>query len=255
MQKNGWIKLNRKIMDHWICENPLYFKAWIQMIMSVNHQDNTSLINNELIQCKRGQSLLSIQNWCKLFGKEWSIQKVRTFFKLLQNESMIVTSGLQKTTRLTICNYDFYQSDQQTNNEQTTTKKEKKEKEEKKESINNNDFLSKIIVAFQEAYFEVFSLRYHVMNKYKERTAAQKLLCTYREHYPSANSEETISGLKEYFLKCCEIDDNWLKAHMSLPLIVSKFNEINNIYDGINKRNTKKANDLHSIVDQVYAKK
>lgn len=120
----GWIKLHRKIAQHWIYKNSDYVKAWICILITVNYEDKKVLIHGELIECKRSQSLLSLLSWAKLFGKNWTIQKVRTFFELLKSDSMIITEGLPKTTRLTVCNYDDYQTEQQTDNTQITFKQQ-----------------------------------------------------------------------------------------------------------------------------------
>jgi hypothetical protein len=122
MANIGWIKIYRQIMDHWVFANDKYFKAWITIIMTVNHEPAKVLIQGELIQCNRGQSLMSLQNWSKKFGKGWTIQRVRTFFALLEKDEMIEIEGLRKTTRLTVCKYDSYQDKQHTNNTQTTHK-------------------------------------------------------------------------------------------------------------------------------------
>jgi len=105
----GFIKLYRSIRKHWIHENPLYFRAWCDILMEVNHKGKKTLIDGELIECKRGEAVYSIKSWIKIFGREWSRQKVRTFFELLERDSMIVTIGLRKTTKLTVVNYDTYQ--------------------------------------------------------------------------------------------------------------------------------------------------
>lgn len=111
-------------MSHWISKNPDYFFAWSMILMSVNFEDKKVLIHGELIECKRGQSLNSLQTWVKIFGKGWTIQRVRTFLNLLKNDSMINIEGLRKTTRLTVCNYELYQGEQQTNNTQKTDKQQ-----------------------------------------------------------------------------------------------------------------------------------
>ena len=144
---DGWIKLHRKITEHWVWNNPNYLKAWLTIIITVNHENKKVLIQKELIDCERGQSILSLKSWAEIFGKEWSIQRVRTFFDLLKCDSMITIEGLHKTTRLTVCNYDSYQDSQQTDNTQvtskehasnkqvTTNKNDKNDKNEKKEEI------------------------------------------------------------------------------------------------------------------------
>ena len=124
----GWIRLHRSITNHWIFENPLYFQAWCKMLLTVNYEKSKVLVNSQLIECDRGQSLLSLNSWVKEFGvSRWSIQKVRTFFDLLKNDKMITTEAISKTTRLTICNYDSYQTLQQGNNREITTNNKYKE--------------------------------------------------------------------------------------------------------------------------------
>jgi hypothetical protein len=140
---SGWIKLHRQIRNHWVFKNANYFKAWVAIISEVNHKSTKVIIEGELIECKRGQSINSLATWVRILGDEWTIQKLRTFLKLLEKDKMINTEGLRKTTRLTVCNYESYQSEQQGDNKQTTRKQqgdnkeittnknEKKEKNEK----------------------------------------------------------------------------------------------------------------------------
>lgn len=261
----GWIKLYRGIQDHWIFDNPDYLKAWITIILTVNHEDRKVVVRGELLECNRGQSLLSLTNWAKLFGKKWSIQRLRTFFELLKHDSMINSEGLKYTTRLTVCNYDTYQDSQQADNilptfEQhsenillTTNKNDKNDKNER--SKERDDFLTKIIRAFQDSYFDVFQNEYVIMGIGKERSAASKLVKSYKTKYPDSTSDETIHELRDYFISCCEIQDDWLRKNMSLPIIVSKFNEINNtIKNGKQKIKSvsSRSDELRAAINAVY---
>lgn len=142
----GWIKLHRQFLDHWLCDEfrPLTKReAWENMVFYANYSDNKVMIKGQVIECKRGQICYSLETYAKKFN--WSIGQVRQFFQLLKNDGMIKVEGLKYTTRLTICNYDNYQDKQQTDNklptssEQTdnklpTTSKESKEVEKGKES-------------------------------------------------------------------------------------------------------------------------
>lgn len=243
---SGWIKIYRSVLDHWVFQNPDYFRAWCIILMKVNHEPKKVLINGKLLQCERGQSLLSLNSWVNEFGvNRWSLQKVRTFFNLLESDKMIVTEGMTKTTRLTVCNYDQYQDKQQTDNTQptrsqhtvntrlTTTKELKNDKNDKNDkkknptasrSVSENDFLDKVIKEFSAAHGD-----YEVVAPGKERAAAGRLIKKYREKFPEANSQDTIQGLRDYFDRCVNIKDDWYRQNMSLPLIISKFNEINKI--------------------------
>ena len=102
----------------------------------MNHDDKKVLIQGELIECKRGQSILSLAGWVKCFGKKWTMQRVRTFFELLKRDEMIITEGLRKTTRLTVCKYNDYQISQQAENKQTTSREQA---ENKLRTTNKND--------------------------------------------------------------------------------------------------------------------
>lgn len=106
---SGWIKLHRSILKHWIFSDPAYLKAWVTILMEVNHEDKKVLIDSELYECKRGQAVKSLGSWVKRFGRGWSMQKIRTFFFLLRNDGMINTRATNKTTILTVCNYSKYQ--------------------------------------------------------------------------------------------------------------------------------------------------
>lgn len=115
----GWIAIHRSLKDHWIWKNDQYFKAWVAILMEVNHEDQTVLIGDELIDCKRGESLNSVSTWISIFGSGWTRQKIRTFFKLLEKDQMINQQGLRKTTKISVCKYDTYQKQQPTANHQT----------------------------------------------------------------------------------------------------------------------------------------
>jgi hypothetical protein len=81
---------------------------------------------------------------------------VRSFLNLLEKLSMVERKTTNKTTILTICNYDKYQCEQQTDNKRitngkqtdnkriTTNKNEKNEKNEKKKNIYSNFYDSEI---------------------------------------------------------------------------------------------------------------
>ncbi len=103
----GWLKLSREINTHWIWNDPIKFKWWIDILLTVNFEDKKVLIGNTLMDCNRGQSLLSLSSW----GARWGVNKktVDSFFKLLKKDGMILTENGTVTTRLTVCNYDTYQ--------------------------------------------------------------------------------------------------------------------------------------------------
>lgn len=103
----GWIKLHRQITEHWIWRDPIKFQWWVDVLLSVNHEDVKVNIGYEIYECKRGQSIMSLQSW----GKRWGVSKetARHFLNLLEKDNMIVRESISKSTRITVCNYDTYQ--------------------------------------------------------------------------------------------------------------------------------------------------
>jgi hypothetical protein len=110
----GWITLHRKIQNHWLWDfkHPEKYMAWCDLLMMANHEDKKFMINNSLIECKRGQLALSQLTLSSRW--KWGRQKVRTFLEMLKNDSMIDIKTNQHTTIITICNYSLYQDMQPT---------------------------------------------------------------------------------------------------------------------------------------------
>ena len=103
----GWIMLHRKITEHWIWNDPIKLKWWLDILLFVNHEDKKVNIGVKLIECKRGQSVMSLQNW----AKRWNVSKsaARNFLELLQKDKMINIENISISTRITVCSYDDYQ--------------------------------------------------------------------------------------------------------------------------------------------------
>jgi hypothetical protein len=137
-KSTGYIPLHRKIREHWIWSDPVKFRWWVDILFSVNHTSKTVNVGNKLIECNRGQSIKSIGTW----AREWRVDesKVRRFFKLLQDDGMIVTENVVKTTRLTVCNYDNYNAQRRDNDEiMTPTRRDRDEIVNPNNNENNDD--------------------------------------------------------------------------------------------------------------------
>ena len=110
---SGWIKLHRQLNNHWLYTEKRKFsklEAWIDILFTVNFADTKTVIKGKLIEVKRGESILSLDSWSKRWN--WDKSAVRRFFDLLQSDGMIVLKSETVTTRLTICNYESYQSEE-----------------------------------------------------------------------------------------------------------------------------------------------
>lgn len=116
----GFILLHRRVRDHWVWDDPVKLKWWLDILMECNHEGKKFNIGFDLIECNRGQTVNSLMTWGKRWGVD--ISTVRRFFKLCESDHMIVTENLQKTTRLTVCNYDSYNDPKQAKQTQSNPK-------------------------------------------------------------------------------------------------------------------------------------
>lgn len=104
---SGWVKLYRDITDHWIWQSDHRLKWWIDLLLMANHDPGKVLIKGKLIDCGRGQSVMSLEKW----AQRWGVTKktVKDFFILLEKDQMLYTENMRITTRITICKYEDYQ--------------------------------------------------------------------------------------------------------------------------------------------------
>lgn len=139
---NGWIKLHRKIFD-----NPMYFsepftrmQAWIDLLLLANHSGQYFYIRGNRIDVKRGEVAHSMESLAQRW--KWSRGKVLRYISQLENSQMIVQQKSHVITKLSITNYNTYQSDgttdsttdgQQTVQQTDTNKNVKNDKNENKE--------------------------------------------------------------------------------------------------------------------------
>lgn len=105
----GYIKLYRDIRSHWIWSDPDYLRAWVDLLMMVNHEDKQILFNKKLITVKRGSRITSIRKLAERWG--WSRGRVARFLDMLEQDHMIATRRTTQKTLINVINYGFYQSE------------------------------------------------------------------------------------------------------------------------------------------------
>jgi len=136
---NGFIKVFRKITSWEWYGKPEMVTLWIHLLVSANWEDGVS----RGIKAERGSLVTSLSELSKETGL--SIQQIRTCLKQLTNNTQINTQTTNHWTKITICNYESYQGDDDTQqhtvntpaNKQTTcnyNEEEKKNLEENKEN-------------------------------------------------------------------------------------------------------------------------
>lgn len=136
----GWISIHRKIQDDWVWNDKPFSRgqAWIDLIMMVNHDDNTIIFDGNPKTITRGSCITSMQKLCDRWG--WSNTKVKKFLKNLQeDEKILFKIAPRKATAITIVNYDKYQGEDISKNITETQQKHNRNiTEAQQKHINNN---------------------------------------------------------------------------------------------------------------------
>lgn len=107
MNTNGWIKLHRQIVNNWIWEDADKLKAWLDILLMVNHDDKKIYCNGKLITIKRGEKLTSIKKLSERWS--WTRRRVMRFLDLLEEDEMCTTNRTPYGTTLKVVNYADYQ--------------------------------------------------------------------------------------------------------------------------------------------------
>lgn len=110
----GWIKLHRKIQDHWLWSERRKFskfEAWIYLLLQANHKNTKTIINGNVLQIMKGSFITSIvklaEKWC------WDRKTVTKFLITLENEKMITRKSTTEWTSISIENWELYQNIEQ----------------------------------------------------------------------------------------------------------------------------------------------
>jgi len=133
--EKGWIKLHRKLQDHYLWSDKPFTKgqAWIDILMTCNHSSNKLMFGDKIFICECGESMDSLETYARKWG--WSKSKVRRFLKFLESDTMIETIPNTKTTHLRVINYGSYQHKR---NASETQVKQKRNASETQVAPNNN---------------------------------------------------------------------------------------------------------------------
>ena len=139
---SGWVKIHRSIQDHWIWENPVKLKWWLDLIMMANHQENKILINGELVIVSSGERHTSEDK----LATRWGVSRntVRKFLTLLEKDGMISMKKSRQTgTTYKVLNYNVYQGFSEEKKHQTAQRIEHQTAQQKDNDLNNELHINK----------------------------------------------------------------------------------------------------------------
>lgn len=115
-KKRGFIPLYRDLQNHWIWQSDEPFtkgQAWVDLLLSVNHEDKKIFVNGKIVTIHAGQMWTSY----KKLGNRWNWSKERVFryAKLLKNDGMIKVDATANGTLITLINYEYFNNPCYTN--------------------------------------------------------------------------------------------------------------------------------------------
>lgn len=146
-EKNGWIKLHRKLLD-----NPIIMKdadhlaVWMYLLLNATHAEYPALFKGQKIMLAPGQLITGRKSIAdKLAINESKVTRILDAFK---SEHQIEQQTSNKNRLISILNWDFYQSSEQqdelqmnnnrtTSEQQVNTNKNIKNIKNEKNVINN----------------------------------------------------------------------------------------------------------------------
>lgn len=121
----GWIKLHRKILHHWVADEPECLAVWVRLLIEANHTTSKRLFNGRMTTIERGQLLFGLQRFNQKSGV--SIAKLRRYLRLFETEGMIDRQKDNKYSLITITCYEDFQDStgkEQANVKQTSSKEQ-----------------------------------------------------------------------------------------------------------------------------------
>ena len=201
---SGYISIYRQIQDHWLWKGEPFSRgqAWIDLLLTANHQDSKMYFNGKLIDVQRGEVITSEVKLSERWG--WSRTKERNFLKTLSQEQMIVQKKDSKKTDLIISNYADYQTSlqvqktvekQQKNNRKTSEKHQKNTINNDNNDNNDNKYIPPIIPQKEKTFPSVEKLE-DIVDKYTENQKLRDALKNFvrmREDLKKPLSERAIN--------------------------------------------------------------
>ncbi|CDR26548.1 DnaD domain protein [Staphylococcus schweitzeri] len=140
----GWIKIHRKIIDHWIWTDSKRLKWWMDLLLLTNHSDKKVMLGGKLVVLKRGSFHTSELK----LSERWNVSRntVRNYLNALEKDNMITTKKTKNGTTIKVHNYDVYQGKEETKKQMI---EQQSEQDTEQQTIQQTEQQSKQIIEQQ----------------------------------------------------------------------------------------------------------
>ena len=108
---NGWVKLHRVLLDHWVYGDNEALKLWITLISKATHKKHKQKVGNQLVDLKPGQLIFGTNKYANV--TEINRSKLYRLVQMFVEDKMIIydTESYKKFSIITILNWETYQSE------------------------------------------------------------------------------------------------------------------------------------------------
>ena len=224
----GWISIDRALLEHNIVgikkhngsPNHKNMIFWIWLLTSANYEKTEIFMKGETVIIDRGQFYASLRFMEK--GTAFSTKEIRKILKDLKKGTLIDIENVAGQTMITICNYSFYQKNNQIKKDALEIKKGKPRAQQghskgtakgtKYNKVNNNNNINNnLLPGFEdvsiEEEFEIFFKDY---GKHGNKKTAKSKFIKIRQTTPL---DELTKGNKKY-VEHLEIETWKRKKHL-----------------------------------------
>lgn len=265
MAKQGYIKLHRQLQECWIWNDDEFSKgqAWIDLLLSCNHEDKKISFDGKPYVVQRGEWLTSILGLSARW--KWGRKKVSNFLDVLESDGMIVQNRNNKRTLIKVVNYEVYQGfdsqtgtteEQQTNNEGTSEEHQRNINNNDKECMNNDNNITTTVVSL----FNEICISYPKVKKISDdrKKAVRARLKTYtleeiEQAFRLAEQSDFMKGAND---RNWIADFDWIMKDRNIAKVLEgKYNnrsEQKGNADGTDKGNSTNGNEYDSQMLKTY---
>lgn len=135
--ENGWIKLSRKIVNHWIWDDAERLKWWLDLLMMAAWEERKQLIGRKLVTLYPGQLIASVSFLCERWKRSRTM--IDPFLDLLIQDKMIKKDVSHNISIISILNYGSYQISLSDNDAHLLDYSNKRESIDKMQDVNHSD--------------------------------------------------------------------------------------------------------------------
>lgn len=119
MAGGGYIKLYRAVRGTAIADNPVYFAAWVHLLLMATHTDHDQVVGRQIVHLKPGQLVFGRDKFSASTGI--SVNQLRAALTIMKTLGMVTIKPNAKYSLISITNWSEYQHQPPADSQQFTS--------------------------------------------------------------------------------------------------------------------------------------